>query len=302
MPGSAADFADGQVVSAVARYNLTLYKQYHAYRREQFPAEQTVPSDVRKLYLGDSPGIQTRTPEVRKLLGELRGATKHPWDLARSFAAWIPHNIKPHIGSYTSVTAALVNRLGDCAEMSAVFVALCRAAGIPARLVWVPNHNWAEFYLADKEGTGHWIPAHTACYFWFGWTAPTSWCCRRATASMCRTATGLSASWRIGCAGAAGVRGSDLPANSCRNRRRRPPTPAPVAGESGQRRLETGGHTSLGPLRPPLGPYCTPGEMAYNRGETVLTVAAVCGWLVRLRLIGFSAGKRTLWSRLREKA
>ncbi len=162
--------ADGQVVSAVARYNLTLYKQYHAYRREQFPAEQTVPSDVRKLYLGDSPGIQTRTPEVRKLLGELRGATKHPWDLARSFAAWIPHNIKPHIGSYTSVTAALVNRLGDCAEMSAVFVALCRAAGIPARLVWVPNHNWAEFYLADKEGTGHWIPAHTACYFWFGWT------------------------------------------------------------------------------------------------------------------------------------
>ena len=54
--------------------------------------------------------------------------------------------------------------------MSAVFVALCRAAGIPARLVWIPNHNWAEFYLTDKDGKGHWIPAHTACYFWFGWT------------------------------------------------------------------------------------------------------------------------------------
>jgi hypothetical protein len=34
----------------------------------------------------------------------------------------------------------------------------------------VPNHNWAEFYLTDKEGEGHWIPAHTACYHWFGWT------------------------------------------------------------------------------------------------------------------------------------
>ena len=48
--------ADGQVVSAVARYNLTLYKQYHAYRREQFPAEQTVPSDVRQAVPGRQSG------------------------------------------------------------------------------------------------------------------------------------------------------------------------------------------------------------------------------------------------------
>ena len=122
------------------------------------------------MYLFDSPGIQTRTPQVRKLLSELRGDSKHPWDLARTFAAWIPRHIKPQVGPYTGVTAALVNRVGDCAEMSAIFVALCRAAGIPARLVWVPNHNWAEFYLTDKDGQGHWIPAHTACYFWFGWT------------------------------------------------------------------------------------------------------------------------------------
>jgi hypothetical protein len=51
-----------------------------------------------------------------------------------------------------------------------VFVALCRASGIPARLVWVPNHNWAEFYLVDHAGEGHWIPSHTSAYSWFGWT------------------------------------------------------------------------------------------------------------------------------------
>jgi hypothetical protein len=54
--------------------------------------------------------------------------------------------------------------------MAGIFVALCRAMNVPARLVWVPNHNWAEFYLTDEEGHGHWIPAHTACYRWFGWT------------------------------------------------------------------------------------------------------------------------------------
>ena len=70
---------------------------------------------------------------------------------------------------------ALKERRGDCEEMAGIFVALCRHCDIPARLVWVPNHNWAEFYLTDDQGEGHWIPAHTACYHWFGWTARTNW-------------------------------------------------------------------------------------------------------------------------------
>ncbi len=168
---AAPEIAAGQKITAVAHYKLTVYKQYQNYQREQFPETQKKPpNEVRDAFLGDSPGIQTRIPQVRKLLGELTGDAKHPWDLAKQFADWIPHNIHPQIGPYTSVAAALDHRLGDCEEMSSVFVALCRAAGIPARIVWVPNHNWSEFYLADKEGTGHWIPVHTACYFWFGWT------------------------------------------------------------------------------------------------------------------------------------
>lgn len=167
---SADQIAAGQKIIATAEYKLTAYKQYFAYDRDRFPAEQKPPHDVVNMYLGDSPGIQTRIKEVRQLLDQLRGDTKHPWDLAKKFAEWVPRNIKPLIRPYTSVTAALDDRQGACAEMSAVFVALCRAAGIPARLVWVPDHNWAEFYLMDERHEGHWIPAHTACYFWFGWT------------------------------------------------------------------------------------------------------------------------------------
>jgi transglutaminase-like putative cysteine protease len=167
---SAAQIIPGQMISATATYNVTAFKQYQAYRRDQFPLQQKPPRDIVNMYMGDSPGIQTRIKQVRKLLEELIGDTKHPWDLAQTFANWIPHHIKPLIRPYTSVAAALDDRQGACAEMSAVFVALCRSAGIPARLVWVPDHNWAEFYLLDEKGLGHWIPAHTACYFWFGWT------------------------------------------------------------------------------------------------------------------------------------
>jgi hypothetical protein len=167
---SAPQIAAGQTISAVAHCKVTISKQYFNYQREQFPQEQNVPADVRRTYLGDSPGIETRVKEVRQLLGELAGDLKHPWDLAEKFAAWIPRNIKAQIAPFSSVAATLQSRLGDCEHMSAVYVALCRAAGIPARLVWVPNHNWSEIYLSDKEGKGHWLPVHTACYFWFGWT------------------------------------------------------------------------------------------------------------------------------------
>jgi hypothetical protein len=148
-----------------------LKKQYFGHERDRFPAEQPEPPlAVRKLYLGESPGIHTRSAEVRKLHVELIGQTTHPWDLARTFQDWVHEKIEAKRGNFIGVVNALRRRYGDCEEKAAVFVALCRAVGIPARLVWVPNHNWAEFYLTDLDGQGHWIPAHTSCYSWFGWT------------------------------------------------------------------------------------------------------------------------------------
>jgi hypothetical protein len=159
----------GQVVKAVAHYRLKLFKQYWGYKREQFPEKQELPADVRRAYLQDSPGIQTRVKAVRELAAQLVRSARHPWDRAQIFADWVPKNIQPQLGSYTSVSTALETRRGDCEEMAGVFVALCRALSIPARLVWIPNHTWAEFYLVDDKQQGHWIPAHTACYSWFGW-------------------------------------------------------------------------------------------------------------------------------------
>ena len=79
-------------------------------------------------------------------------------------------NIKGRPQNYTSVDAAIRHRVGDCEERAGVFIALCRAAGIPARLVWVPSHCWAEILLVDTRKKMHWIPVHTAAYSWFGWT------------------------------------------------------------------------------------------------------------------------------------
>lgn len=161
----------GQVVSAFADYKLTVSKRYDGYSAGMFPQEQPKPPrEIARDYLGLSPGIETNNRAVKQLREELCNRTDHPWDQAEAFSGWVWKNIEPRMQRYTSVKVALRERIGDCEERAAIFVALARAAGIPARLVWVPNHNWAEFYLTDSEGQGHWIPAHTSAYSWFGWT------------------------------------------------------------------------------------------------------------------------------------
>jgi hypothetical protein len=167
---AAPGIGKGQVIRAIARMRMTLRKQYHGFAKEQFPAKQQLPVEIKKTYLQDSPGIQASDDKVRKLAKEIAAEHKHPWDQVRTISQWIRQNIKAQIGAYTSVAAAMDNKKGDCEEMSAVFVALCRALQIPARLVWVPNHNWAEFYLTNEKGEGHWLPGHVSCYDWFGWT------------------------------------------------------------------------------------------------------------------------------------
>jgi hypothetical protein len=46
--------------------------------------------------------------------------------------------------------------------MTSLFIAMCRASGIPARTVRVPGHCYPEFYLSDQAGEGHWFPCQAA--------------------------------------------------------------------------------------------------------------------------------------------
>ena len=52
--------------------------------------------------------------------------------------------------------------VGDCDEMTFLFVALCRAQGIPARPVQVPDHCYPEFAMVDEAGKLHWYPCQSA--------------------------------------------------------------------------------------------------------------------------------------------
>ncbi|MEQ1760238.1 MAG: transglutaminase-like domain-containing protein [Vicinamibacterales bacterium] len=72
---------------------------------------------------------------------------------------------KPTI-SLPSAREVLRTKIGDCNEHTVLYVAMARAAGLPARiavgLAWVNGafyyHAWPEVYLADGPTRGYWLP------------------------------------------------------------------------------------------------------------------------------------------------
>lgn len=103
------------------------------------------------------------TPEVIKLANEIVGIEKNPYLQARAIYTWCVDNITYVYPPNRGIRYSLPRRTGDCGEYSLIFVALCRAVGIPARVVnghWCCKakqnyHVWAEFYLPNYG----WIPA-----------------------------------------------------------------------------------------------------------------------------------------------
>ncbi len=105
------------------------------------------------------------------------------WEKVERIYDWVRDNIKYQEGPFKGALAALSDGTGDCEEMTSLFIALCRAGGIPARTVWIPGHAYAEFYLMDKEGKGYWFPCQLAGSRAFGEMNELAPFCKKATIS-----------------------------------------------------------------------------------------------------------------------
>jgi hypothetical protein len=114
------------------------------------------------LYLGTSPGIETRHAKIRSLSREIIKEHEGAWQKVEALYDWVRENVEYKDGPFKGAMAALKDGEGDCEELTSLFIALCRAGDIPARTVWVPGHCYPEFYLVDEEGNGYWFPCQAA--------------------------------------------------------------------------------------------------------------------------------------------
>jgi len=158
----------GEAVSVERLYEVTRYRLKFNIPGDQLKIARSLPSDLREQLTGAAPGIETSDPAMMELARTLKDTTKQPWDQVHTIWKWTRDNVKFQNGDFRGALFAIQERCGDCEEMSALFIGLLRLNGLQGRTVWVEGHDYPEFYLVDKKGKGHWIPAQVVGPEWFG--------------------------------------------------------------------------------------------------------------------------------------
>ena len=151
---------------------------FHAVRQEALRPTITesgdVPADIAKTYLGSSKMVAADDPAVVALAQEITKDQTTYEGRARAIYDWIYENMERDndvVGCGDGDVCRLISedqRAGKCTDINSVFVALCRAAGVPATEMFGirmnadditgNQHCWCEFYV---PGTG-WVPADPA--------------------------------------------------------------------------------------------------------------------------------------------
>ncbi|MGV3483726.1 MAG: transglutaminase-like domain-containing protein [Planctomycetaceae bacterium] len=127
------------------------------------------PSTALKLYLGNSPHIDTTDARIRNAAKEFaQGDYADDWTRVEAIYDWVREKVEYVEGDIKTASQALRDGKGDCEELTSLFVAICRANRIPARMVWIPDHCYPEFYLEDASGNGYWFPCQAAGTRQFG--------------------------------------------------------------------------------------------------------------------------------------
>lgn len=112
-------------------------------------------------YLKPELGIESETPPVRNKALELSWKVPSAWDACRKMTQWVHTHVKTG-DAPASARLVLAASQGDSEGKALLLTGMCRAVGIPARVVggllfeqgsFVP-HTWTEVYL----GVDGWVP------------------------------------------------------------------------------------------------------------------------------------------------
>jgi hypothetical protein len=122
-----------------------------------------------RMFLGNSPYIDATNARVKVASRELAAMeAENAWARVEQIYDYVRDEVAYVEGKLKKASEALKDGEGDCEEMTSLFIALCRNARVPARMVWIPDHCYPEFYLEDGDGNGHWFPCQAAGTRQFG--------------------------------------------------------------------------------------------------------------------------------------
>lgn len=128
---------------------------------------ETIPGDVRRRYLQDGSKLKMTDPYVRALVKEIVGDEKNPFWIAFRIHRYLHLNMEyVRTGGWNAAPTVLARGNGSCSEFTFAFLALARAAGLPARYeagivvrgdegsIDDVYHRWVQVYLPPFG----WVP------------------------------------------------------------------------------------------------------------------------------------------------
>jgi outer membrane protein assembly factor BamB/tetratricopeptide (TPR) repeat protein len=150
-----------QQIRTDAQGRVQLVMRRVAYEGTEAPGLPIEDQELRP-YLESSLYIQADDARVRELAGRLRGEERDSWKVACRLRQWVYDQMRPRDTNvrFKSTLEVLEEMEGTCSEYAALYLALCRAAGIPARACvgFVASatgelvlHIWTQVYV------GRWI-------------------------------------------------------------------------------------------------------------------------------------------------
>src|SRR5947199_326885 len=118
-------------------------------------ANPPVIESQKKKWLNPSPLIESTNAKVRALARELPAGKETAWEQVQAILSGVREKVKFEVDPkdvFKGAIGALRDGKADREDLTATFVAVCRAAKVPARMVWAMDYCYAEFYLEEKAG------------------------------------------------------------------------------------------------------------------------------------------------------
>ena len=163
--------AANRLVELSMLYQVTVGKVSAPDNPESLQISKKLPREAKE-YLGVGPQITYRNSKLRNQVKQLISEPETDWEKIQSIFDWVRDNIELADGEGEGEDEDSIytfrQRQGSAEDLVGLFVAMCRAAKVPARVVWVEGHSYAEFMLVDEQGQHHWFPCQVAGLREFG--------------------------------------------------------------------------------------------------------------------------------------
>jgi len=161
------DLAAGEHVEVSSTARVELYENRYFVRPERVGGLDDIPGDIRATYLVDNSKFALGDAVIQKGVKAAVGDETNPYWIARKLYNYVIDHIEYELAGGWNIAPTVLERgTGSCSEYSFVYIALCRAAGLPARYVgsvavrgddasWDNVfHRWVEIYLPGYD----WVP------------------------------------------------------------------------------------------------------------------------------------------------